>query len=102
MYKERRKSMATFFMFGSYSAEALKGISAERTEKANNIIQKLGGKLKSIYALLGEKDLVIIVEFPGIEEAIKASIAINRLTGISFSTSQAVSVEEFDKIIAEI
>jgi uncharacterized protein with GYD domain len=94
--------MATFFMFGQYSAEALKAISAKRTEEANNIIEKLGGQIKSIYALLGEKDLVLIVDFPNIEQAIKASIAVNRLTGITFSTAQAVPVEEFDKLIAEI
>ena len=31
--------MATFFMFGKYSSEALKGISAERTEKAMEIFK---------------------------------------------------------------
>ena len=94
--------MATFFMFGQYSAEALKAISAERTTKAHDIIEKLGGKIVSIHALLGEKDLVLIVEFPGIDEAIKASIAVNRLTGITFSTAQAVPVEEFDNLITDI
>jgi hypothetical protein len=32
----------------------------------------------------------------------KASIALNKLTGIAFTTSQAISVEEFDKRITEI
>ena len=29
--------MSTFFMFGKYSPEALKGISSKRTTKANDI-----------------------------------------------------------------
>jgi uncharacterized protein with GYD domain len=93
--------MGTFFMFGKYSSEAMKGMSAQRTDKANALIKELGGKAISAYALLGEQDLVLIVDFPGIEEAMKASIALSKLTGVSFTTLPAVSVEEFDKMIEE-
>jgi len=94
--------MATFFMLGKYSAEAVKGISAERTEQAAREIQKFGGEVRSIYALLGEHDLALIADFPGIEQAMKASVALGRMTGVSFTTSPAVSVEEFDRMMAEI
>jgi uncharacterized protein with GYD domain len=94
--------MATFFMFGKYSPESIKGISSKRTTKAAEIIKGLGGKINSKYALLGEKDLVLIVDFPSIEQVIKASVALHRLTGISFATSQAVPVEDFDKMISEV
>jgi len=94
--------MGTFFMFGRYSSETLKEISAERTDKADKLVKKFGGEVTSMYALLGEKDLVFIVDFPGIEQAMKASVALSKLTGISFTTSPAVTVEEFDKMIAEV
>jgi uncharacterized protein with GYD domain len=94
--------MGTFFMFGRYSSEALKEISAERTDKADKLIKQFGGEVASMYALLGEKDLVFIVDFPGIEQAMKASVALSKLTGISFTTSPAVTVEEFDTMIAEV
>jgi uncharacterized protein with GYD domain len=94
--------MGTFFMFGKYSSEALREISAERTDKAHSLIKKLGGEVISMYALVGEKDLVFIVNLPGIEQAMKASIALSKMTGISFTTSPAVTVEEFDKMIAEV
>ena len=35
--------MATFFMFGEYSSEALKAMGAERTEKAVSVIEKYDG-----------------------------------------------------------
>lgn len=94
--------MATFFMFGKYSPEALKEMSAERTDKAVSLIKKFGGELNSMYALLGEQDLVLIVDFPELEQAIKASVALTKMTGVSFSSSPAVPVEEFDKMIAGI
>jgi uncharacterized protein with GYD domain len=89
-------------MFGKYSSEALKGMSAKRTAEANSLIERLGGEPISIYALIGEYDLVLIVNFPAIEQAMKASVALSKLTGVSFTTSPAVTVEEFDKIIAEV
>ncbi|MFB0521090.1 MAG: GYD domain-containing protein [Desulfatiglandales bacterium] len=94
--------MATFCMFGSYSAEACKGISAERTQKGSSLVKKYGGEIRSMYALLGEKDLIFIVDFPGTEQAMKASVGISKLTGISFTTLPAVPVEDFDKMMSEI
>jgi uncharacterized protein with GYD domain len=92
--------MATFILCGKYSVEAFKGISAERTSEANNVVKKFSGEIKAMYALLGETDLIFVVDFPGIEEAMKSSVALNKLTGISFTTSQAIDVDRFDKIMA--
>lgn len=93
--------MTTFLMFGKYSTEALRGISAARTKKATALIEKLGGQVKGIYALLGEWDLVCIVEMPSIEAAMQASVALSKMTGIGFTTAPAVPVEEFDRLIAK-
>ena len=84
--------MSIFFMFGKYSSDALKEINAKRTAKAVSIVEEYGGKVNSMYALLGGHDLVLIVELPGTEEAVKASIALTKFTGISFSTLPAVTV----------
>ena len=93
--------MTTFLIFGKYSSKALKEASAKRTEKGTSLIKKFGGEVKSMYALLGEYDLVFIVSFPGVEEAMKASFALNKLTGISFTTLPAMTIEDFDKMITE-
>ncbi len=92
--------MNIYLMFGKYSAEAIKGVSAERTKKANDIILKLGGKILAQYALLGDKDLIFIVNLPGVEEVVKASAGLHKLTGISFSSVPAISIEKFDQIMA--
>lgn len=94
--------MATYLMLGKYSSESLKGASARRTDQAVGLIKDFGGKVQSIYATLGQNDLVLIIDFPGAEEAMKASIALNKLTGIAFTTSPAVTVEAFDRMLDEI
>ena len=94
--------MATFFMFGKYSADAMKEISAERTKKAAELVKKYGGEVESAYALLGAHDLVLIVDLPDIDQAIKASVALSKLTGIAFSTAPAVTVKAFDKLMKDV
>ncbi len=94
--------MPIFMMFGKYSPDALKKISAERTKKAVKIIKKNSGKVISMYAVLGEHDLVLTLDFPDVERALITSIALNELTGISFVTSPVVDVEQFDRLVSEI
>jgi len=93
--------MPIFMMFGKYSSEALKGISSDRTDKAVELIEKNEGKVVSMYAVMGEHDLVLTLDFPDAEKAFAASVALNKLTGISFTTSPVVEVEKFDKLVSE-
>lgn len=93
--------MPIFIMFGKYSSDALRGISPSRTDKAVELIKKNGGKIVSMYAVLGEHDLVFTLDFPNAEKALATSVALNKLTGISFTTSPVVEVEKFDKLVAE-
>ena len=90
--------MAKFMMFGMYSPESISKISSARTKKVRDIIKKAGGQVEAMYVLMGENDLALIVDFPGIQQAMKGSIELTRQTGISFSTSPALTVEEFDKL----
>ena len=91
--------MSTYFLFGKYSMEAVKSISVERTEESMALIKQNGGEFKAGYALLGDIDLVLIVDLPDTEHAMKTSAALSNLLGISFTTAPAVSVEDFDKLM---
>jgi uncharacterized protein with GYD domain len=94
--------MTTFFLLGKYSAEALRSISKERTAEATQVVQALGGEVKSMHALLGPYDLVMIVDLPGTEQAVQASVKLARLTGIAFLTAPAVPVTTFDQLMAKL
>jgi uncharacterized protein with GYD domain len=92
--------MATYVLFGKYTVEGLKGISAKRSDQAKALIKKHGGELKGGYAMLGGVDLMLIVELPDTGRAMATSAALAKLTGVAFTTSPAVTIEEFDKIAA--
>jgi uncharacterized protein with GYD domain len=89
-------------MFGKYSSEATKDISSGRTEKAREVIKKNGGRIISMYAVMGEHDLVFTIDFPDADKAIATSVALHKLTGIHFTTSPVVDVEQFDKLVGEV
>lgn len=94
--------MPIFMMFGKYTQNSLKDASAQRTKKAIMIIEKNGGKVVSMYAVMGDHDLVFTLDFPDAEKAMCASMGLNMLIGISFSTSPVVDVEKFDSLISKI
>ena len=91
--------MGLYMMFGKYNPDSLQEISSERTEKAEELIKNNGGNVKDGYALLGSSDLLIIVEFPDIASAIKTSVDMGKMLGVSFATTPAVTIEEFDKLV---
>jgi uncharacterized protein with GYD domain len=91
--------MSTYLLFGKYSPASIKDVSAERTGKATQLITENGGSVKAGYALLGETDLVLVIDFPSNEAAIKTSIGLAKMLGIAFSTAPAMSIEEFDKLV---
>jgi uncharacterized protein with GYD domain len=94
--------MAKFVFFGNYTTKGMEGMSAERTKQANSLAEKFGGEITAGYALLGKTDLVLIGDFPSVEKAMQASVAVTKLTNITFTTAPAVSIEEFDKLVEEI
>lgn len=94
--------MATYVMVGKYTAGSFEGMSSERTAKVVEQIKGFGGTVNAMYALLGQNDLLFIVDFPSTTVAMKASVAINKATSISFTTSPAVSVEEFDAMLGDL
>jgi uncharacterized protein with GYD domain len=93
--------MATFFMFGRYTTDSIQKISAERTQAAVDAIKKMGGEVNAMHVLLGPYDLMICVKLASIEDAVKASVALAKLTGIAFTTCPAIEVEIFDQLVGK-
>ena len=94
--------MQTYYMLGTYPAGAVKHISALRTEECGRIIEGLGGEIIRLDALLGQYDLAFITRFPDNSAALKAALALKKVTGINFITLAAISVEDFDQLAVEI
>ena len=91
--------MKTFLMLGKSSSKELKEIGLKYKAEVVSLVRNFGGDVKSIYVMLREKYLVLILTFPGMKKAMKASGALSKLTGISFEIRPAVPVEELNKVM---
>ena len=94
--------MQIYYMLGKYLPDGLENISNDRTDKCRGIIERLGGEIILMNALLGEYDLAFVIKFKGHEQALEASLALSKITGISFSSWPAISVSEFDEIAKRV
>jgi uncharacterized protein with GYD domain len=94
--------MATFILTGKYTPQALQDISPDRTKKALSLIKKNKGAVQVMCATLGQNDLVFVLDFPGLKEAMRTSVALTKLTSIAFTTAPAVTVDVFDKLTADL
>lgn len=91
--------MNTFFMFGKFASGAVEKISRDRVRQIVDTVALLGGEVQMMYGLLGPYDLLLIVQFPGMEQALQSSVTISRELNISFSTMPAIAVEAFDRLV---
>lgn len=90
----------TYITMLKYTSEGVKGISAARTAEAKEAIKRAGGKFVAGYELLGIYDAMIIAEYPDERAAIKSTIELNKLIGVSSDTMIAIPIDEFDQDLA--
>ncbi len=90
--------MRTFLMVGKSSVEELKEIALKYTAEVASLIEDFGGEIKSMYVMIREGSLFLISDFPGVKRAVHASVALTKMTGISFRILPATTLEEFGRI----
>lgn len=91
--------MALYMMFGNYTRTSLAEINSSRTKEAVGLIEKVNGQVVSMYAMLGQYDIVLIVNLPGNREAMEVSVGLSQITGIQFMTGPVIPVDRFDEMI---
>jgi hypothetical protein len=89
----RGEGMGTFFIFGKASPKEFKEIGLKYGAETVRLVRNLGGDIRSMGMMLGGNNLFIILSFPGPKEALKAAIALSKMTGISFQTVPTVPID---------
>lgn len=95
--------MPTFITFWKYTKEGLVDIrnTPERFKTVNDIVKALGGKVIVTYGLLGEYDVVTIMELPDEKAAASAILKICSRGRITAQTMTAIPIDDFLKITKE-
>ena len=95
--------MPLFITLWKYTAEGMRDIhnTAKRFESVKRIIEGNGGKLVNIYGLVGEYDVITIMEMPNKSKLVSTILKIAASGRIVPKTLQALPLEEFLNITKE-
>ncbi len=95
--------MAKYLVQGSYTAEGLKGLQKDkasgRKAAISKTVQGLGGKLECLYYMLGEHDVICIIDLPDNVSVAALSLAAGASGAIHTRTTALLTVEEIDKAL---
>jgi uncharacterized protein with GYD domain len=96
--------MPLFITLWKYTAEGMRDIhnTAKRFEAVKKIIEGNGGKLVSIYGLVGEYDVITIMELPNKSKLVSTILKIASSGRIVPKTLQALPLEEFLSITNQV
>jgi uncharacterized protein with GYD domain len=95
--------MPTFICFLNWTDQGAKGAkdAVNRYQRSKAIVEKLGGRMVSVYLTAGQYDVVITVEMPNGETMLKYVAAIGASGNARTTTVRGYTPEEFSKLAAE-
>ncbi len=96
--------MPYYVTLAKYTDQGIRNVkdSPKRADAFEAAIKANGGTLKDLYLVLGEYDLVAVIELPNDETAAKLSLATASLGNVRTTTLRAFNREEFRKIIGSL
>ena len=96
--------MQTYVTLWKYTRDGLVDIkkTPKNFELAKKIIKNAGGKLLSVYGLVGEYDVITIMEMPDEKVAASTILRICSTGRITSQTMTALSIDDFLKIAKEV
>jgi uncharacterized protein with GYD domain len=94
--------MATYISLVNWTEQGVKAYrdTTSRASAANQLANKLGGRLTSIWWTLGPHDLVAVTEFADDETATAFALALGAAGNIRTTTMRAFGADEISAIIA--
>jgi len=95
--------MPVYITLWKYTRDGLIDIAntKSRFDAVKKIIEKHGGKLIAIYGLMGEYDVLTIMEMPSRSAMVSTVMKICQSGRITAQTLPALSIEEFLEITRE-
>jgi len=96
--------MQTYVTLWKYTKDGLMDIkkTPKRFEFVKKVINGAGGKLLSIYGLVGKYDVITVMEMPDEKAAASTILKICSTGRITSQTMTALSVDDFLKIAKEV
>jgi uncharacterized protein with GYD domain len=93
--------MATYISFVKWTEQGIRNAkdAPKRVEAFEAAVKAAGGRLKEMYLVMGEYDLVVVTEAPNDETVARLSLATGMQGNVRTVTSRAFTREEMTKIV---
>jgi uncharacterized protein with GYD domain len=93
--------MATYITFVKWTEQGIRHVkeAPKRLEAFEAAVKAAGGKLKDVYLVMGEYDLVVVTEAPNDELVARLTLATGMQGNVRTVTSRAFTRDETTKII---
>jgi uncharacterized protein with GYD domain len=92
--------MPLYFWQASYTPTGTQGLikdgGSKRRQVVQQMIEKAGGKLHSMYFAFGEADVLGVAEFPDQVTAAALSLVVNASGAVQFRSTPLLTAEEID------
>ena len=96
--------MATYIVFADYTEQGLANIkqSPDRLDAVRKLVADHGGEIKSIYLMMGEHDIMTVMEAPNDDTAAKLLLTISAEGNIRTKSYKAFTEDEFRSIVGSL
>ena len=92
--------MANYIVLVNFTDQGIRTVteSVRRAKASVSTFEKFGAKKTAQYWTLGQHDLVIVLEAPNDETAMKAVLAVDKLGNVRTTTMRAFTADEMEAV----
>lgn len=96
--------MPTYVLLISWTEQGVKSAKAtvERAQYSQQLAQRMGGNLSTLYWTLGSYDIVGVAEMPDDESVTALAVAIASQGNVRTETLCAFSADEMERILQQV
>ncbi len=96
--------MAAYIMLVKYTQKGIESIkqSPTRLDEAKKAAKAVGAQIKEFYLVMGRYDIVVVLEAPDGETAVKCALSLSSKGNVTTETLRAFTEDEYRKIIGAL
>jgi uncharacterized protein with GYD domain len=96
--------MPTYISLVQYTSKGIEAIkeSPKRLDAARKAFEEAGAKVKDFYLVMGEYDIVLVVDAPNDEAVAKVSLMLAAKGSVRTNTFRAFNEAEYRKIVSSL
>jgi uncharacterized protein with GYD domain len=96
--------MPTYISLVQYTSKGIEAIkdSPKRLDAARKAFEEAGAKLKDFYLVMGEYDIVLVVDAPNDEAVAKVSLMLGSKGSVRTHTFRAFNEAEYRKLVSSL